>query len=79
MKFPKLSNETLISRSSPQDKKIRIVLDTDTYNEVDDQFVLAYALKPPERIQVEAVYTAPFYNNRSSSPGDGMGNATRRF
>lgn len=50
---------------------VRIVLDTDTYNEIDDQFALVYALISPELI-VEAVYAAPFHNNRSSGPGDGM-------
>lgn len=55
---------------------LRAVLDTDTYNEIDDQFALVYALLAPERISLEAVYAAPFYcpelNNRSASPADGM-------
>ena len=50
----------------------RIVLDTDTFNEVDDQFALAYAALSPEHIKLEAVYAAPFHNARSTSPGDGM-------
>jgi purine nucleosidase len=49
-----------------------IVLDTDTYNEIDDQFALAYALLSPEKIKVEAIYAAPFHNVRSHGPGDGM-------
>ncbi|MFO7637348.1 MAG: nucleoside hydrolase [Clostridia bacterium] len=49
----------------------RMVLDTDTYNEVDDQFALVYALLS-EEVKLEAVYAAPFHNERSSSPGDGM-------
>lgn len=48
------------------------VLDTDTYNEVDDQFALVYMLKSDERINVKAIYAAPFYNKNSSSPADGM-------
>jgi len=72
MEFPKIPNDELIRRLDPPKGKIRMVLDTDTYNEVDDQFALAYALRSPERIQVEAVYAAPFYNNRSSGPKDGM-------
>ena len=51
---------------------VQIVLDTDTYNEVDDQFALAYALLSPEAMTVEAVYAAPFTNSRSSGPADGM-------
>lgn len=51
---------------------LRVVLDTDTYNEVDDQFALAHLLLSPDKVQVEAVYAAPFYNHRSSGPADGM-------
>ncbi len=55
---------------------VRAVLDTDTYNEIDDQFALVYALLAPERIRLEAVYAAPFFypalNSRSSSAADGM-------
>ncbi len=49
-----------------------MVLDTDTYNEVDDQFALAYTLLSPEKLKVEAIYAAPFHNARSESPADGM-------
>ncbi len=49
-----------------------MVLDTDTYNEVDDQFALAYALLSKDKIDLQAVYAAPFQNHRSEGPGDGM-------
>jgi hypothetical protein len=49
-----------------------MVLDTDTYNEIDDQFALVHALLSPERLKVEAIYAAPFHNDRSTGPGDGM-------
>lgn len=65
----------LLERLSPPDPgegPVAAVLDTDTYNEVDDQFALAYALLSPERINLEAVYAAPFHNARSDGPGDGM-------
>jgi inosine-uridine nucleoside N-ribohydrolase len=52
--------------------KVRMVLDTDTYNEIDDQFAIAYALSSPERLSVEAIYAAPFHNSRSTGPADGM-------
>jgi inosine-uridine nucleoside N-ribohydrolase len=50
----------------------RVVLDTDTYNEVDDQFALAHLLLSPDEVELEAVYAAPFFNSRASSPADGM-------
>ncbi|PTX92215.1 nucleoside hydrolase [Verrucomicrobia bacterium LW23] len=52
--------------------RVRAVLDTDTFNEVDDQFALAHLLLSPLRVQLEAVYAAPFHNSRSSGPEQGM-------
>ena len=49
-----------------------VVIDTDQYNEVDDQFALAYAVRSPERIDVEAVYAGPFVNDRAATPREGM-------
>jgi purine nucleosidase len=51
---------------------VEAVLDTDTYNEIDDQFAVAYALRSADRIKLEAIYAAPYLNDRSSSAGDGM-------
>ena len=56
----------------PPAGKVPVVIDTDTYNEIDDQYAVAYAILSPERMDVEAVYAAPYLNNRSSSAGDGM-------
>lgn len=70
--FPKIGEADRINRLEPPKGKVRAVLDTDTYNEIDDQFALAYALLSMEKIELEAVYAAPFFNNRSTSPGDGM-------
>ncbi len=47
------------------------VLDTDTYNEIDDQYALAFMLKSP-KLHVKALYAAPFFNSHSTSPEDGM-------
>jgi hypothetical protein len=49
-----------------------MVLDTDTYNEIDDQFALVHTLLSPDRVKLEAVYAAPFENPRSRGPEDGM-------
>jgi inosine-uridine nucleoside N-ribohydrolase len=50
---------------------IDVVLDTDAYNEIDDQFAIAYLLKS-EGLRTLALYAAPFFNNNSTSPEDGM-------
>ncbi|MDR2504482.1 MAG: nucleoside hydrolase [Oscillospiraceae bacterium] len=52
--------------------KVDMVLDTDAYNEIDDQFAISYALRSPEKLNLLALYAAPFLNERSVSPLDGM-------
>lgn len=52
--------------------RIDVVLDTDAFNEVDDQFAISYMLKSKEKLNVRAIYAAPFFNDLSSGPADGM-------
>jgi len=49
-----------------------MVLDTDAYNEIDDQFAISYALRATDKMTVKALYAAPFHNSRSTDPADGM-------
>ncbi len=70
--YPKLSEELRIQRLLPPAGKVKMVLDTDTFNEIDDQFALVYALLSKDKIDLQAVYAAPFYNDLSSGPADGM-------
>lgn len=51
---------------------VDVVIDTDTYNEVDDQFALAYLLGNSHRLRLQAVYAAPFLNEKADSPKSGM-------
>ena len=70
--YPKIDEAVRIKKLTPPTGKIKMVLDTDTYNEVDDQFALVYALLSPDKIDLQAVYAAPFHNDRSANAGDGM-------
>jgi len=72
MEFPKISNALLLKRLQPPVGKIRVVIDTDTYNEIDDQFAIVYALLSQDKFSVEGIYAAPFFNWRSKSAGHGM-------
>mgnify|MGYP003402768097 CR=1 FL=1 len=47
-------------RLAPPRTRPRVVIDTDAANEIDDQFALTWALLSPERLDVLAVYAAPF-------------------
>lgn len=51
---------------------VDVLLDTDAYNEIDDQFAIAYLIRSDPRLRVVGLHAAPFLNARSSSPGDGM-------
>ncbi|MGF1684743.1 nucleoside hydrolase [Photobacterium minamisatsumaniensis] len=62
--FPTL---TLTQRMSlldtPASGKVPTVIDSDTFNEIDDQFAIAWALLHSERIDLQAIYAAPFTNS----------------
>lgn len=72
LNYPVISDTLRLSRLAPPAGRVRAVLDTDTFNEIDDQFALAYALLSPDRIQLDAIYAAPFWNELSDGPKDGM-------
>lgn len=49
-----------------------VILDTDAYNEIDDQFAIAYLLRSSERLHTVGICAAPFLNPKSKTPEDGM-------
>ena len=72
-----ITEATRLMRLEPPSGRVRVVIDTDTYNEIDDQFAIVYALRSVDRLAVEAIYAAPFYSDlvpkpRSTGPADGM-------
>lgn len=56
----------------PPERVVDAVLDTDAYNEIDDQFAIAYMIGSGDRINIKALYAAPFFNDLSTSAEDGM-------
>lgn len=60
LKFSKLSDKEISQKLNIPNGQIHLVIDTDAKNEVDDQFAVSWALRSPERFQVDAVYAAPF-------------------
>lgn len=53
-------------------KPVDMVLDTDAYNEIDDQYAIAYAMAATDRLHLKALYAAPFDNKYVSGPAEGM-------
>ncbi len=55
-------------------EKVNVILDTDTYNECDDQFALAYLLKNQDKFNIEAITVAPYsHQSRNVSVREGQG------
>ena len=71
-KSDEMETARIIRRLQKPAGKVDVVLDTDTYNEIDDQFALSYMVKSPEKLNVKAIYAAPFTNDKSDGPADGM-------
>ena len=62
----------LLNRLNKPAGPVDVVLDTDTYNEIDDQYALSYLVKSGDKLHLKAVYAAPFFNEKSTGPEDGM-------
>ena len=67
-----MTNDMLKKALTPPEDRVDAVIDTDTYNEIDDQFALSYMIRSDDKINLKAIYAAPFFNENSSSPKDGM-------
>ena len=67
-----MTSEQRIKNLSVPEGKVDVVLDTDAYNEVDDQFAISYLIKSKEKLNTKAIYAAPFFNTRATGPKDGM-------
>jgi inosine-uridine nucleoside N-ribohydrolase len=65
-------NVGLLRRLQKPSGPVDVVIDTDTYAEIDDQFALAFLIKSGEQFRLKGIHAAPFYGQNSSSPGDGM-------
>lgn len=67
-----MNTSDLIKNLNVPAGKIDVVLDTDTFNEIDDQYAVAYMLRSDDKLTTKAIYAAPFFNSHSTSPEDGM-------
>jgi purine nucleosidase len=48
MVFPEITEAERVRLFTPPTGKVEVVLDTDTFNEIDDQFALTHALLSPD-------------------------------
>ena len=53
-------------------KTVNVILDTDIYNECDDQFALSYLLKSQNKFNIEAITIAPYHHDNNISIQEGI-------
>ncbi len=56
MEKSNIDNAKLVMRLQKPKGKVDVVIDTDTYNEIDDQFAVAYLIKSDEKLNLKAIY-----------------------
>jgi purine nucleosidase len=62
------AKQRLLPVIPPKDQKLRVIIDTDARNEIDDIWAIALAVLSPERFQIEG-FVAANYDNEN--PGGG--------
>lgn len=67
-----MNKEQFLTNLLPPSGPVDVVLDTDAYNEVDDQFAIAYLVRAKDRLTVKGFCAAPFFNAIVSSAEEGM-------
>lgn len=60
---PMTLTERMAKLDVPATGKVPTVIDSDTFNEIDDQFAIAWAMLRSDRIDLQAIYAAPFTNS----------------
>lgn len=73
-----LTESQRLRMMSPPTGPVDLVVDTDAYNEIDDQFAIAYALGVQDRLRVQALYAAPFPMSAPPVPPRAWNAAIRR-
>lgn len=61
MRFPPVDHAHITSLLEAHHEKCNVIIDTDTYNEIDDQFAIIHALLS-ENFTIKAIQAAPFHN-----------------
>ena len=70
--FNPLPDQQMVERLTSRPAKAKVVIDTDAWNEVDDQFAIVYAMLSKEKMDIQAIYAAPFFNKRVKDAAEGM-------
>jgi inosine-uridine nucleoside N-ribohydrolase len=61
-----------VPKIPPKGKRLRVIIDTDAKNEIDDIWAIALAILSPERFKIEGFVAANFDNNRLETGPDSI-------
>jgi inosine-uridine nucleoside N-ribohydrolase len=68
MNFDIAPRDRVVPQIPPPGQRLRVIIDSDAKNEIDDQWALALAILSPERLQIEGFVGANFANSFSEGP-----------
>ena len=54
----------LVRRLEKPKGPVDVVIDTDAYNEIDDQYAISYLVKKSDKLKLQALYAAPFFQRQ---------------
>ncbi len=66
--FPQLTKAQMRQQLEPPSGKVRLIIDTDTHNEIDDQYAIAWALLSQEILKIEGVVAEPYSFRHHQGP-----------
>jgi len=67
-----MTQEQYLKNLMPPAGAVDVLLDTDAFNEIDDQFAISFLLLAKEKLNTVGICAAPFFNSLSDGPADGM-------
>ena len=71
-----MTAEQYLKNLSVPTGKVDVILDTDTFNEADDQVALAYMLKSEDKLEVKGICAAPYSGpGKCDTPAEGVVNS----
>ena len=66
--FPIISEDAMRRKLEPPSGPVRLIIDTDTYNEIDDQYTIAWALLSQDQLQIEGMLAEPYSHRHHREP-----------
>lgn len=66
--FPVIPEDRMRQLLEPPTGRVRLIIDTDTYNEIDDQFAIAWALLSQDKLNIEGVLAEPYSHRHHRDP-----------